>query len=208
MMDNAEALLKYLNAAAQNMEPYLENVRMHLENGDVEKAMEKARALAASAESFSVTCRNISVYAPAAGIPHTCARGEDPSITAAERDGVLVICMPLLRSRRNANLAKEYLQRYDEPLRRLVPRMPAGRYTLWFRHFYMDMGKWGALLDHDNVETKSITDMVTCAMGLDDQPGNISIYMTAEEGDTFRTEVWIIPEGRLSTIIRKEVEGI
>ena len=55
--------------------------------------------------------------------------------------------------------------------------------------------------DHDNFETKIITDLITANMLLDDSPKHCAIFMDYKMGEQSHTEVDVMPFEELKTFI-------
>ena len=56
--------------------------------------------------------------------------------------------------------------------------------------------------DHDNFETKIITDLITANMLLDDSPKHCAIFMDYKMGEQSHTEVDVMPFEELKEFIR------
>ena len=50
------------------------------------------------------------------------------------------------------------------------------------------------LKDHDNLDTKVITDIITMHMLIDDDPSYVSQYMDFDYADTAHTEIYVVPD--------------
>lgn len=58
--------------------------------------------------------------------------------------------------------------------------------------------------DHDNIETKAVTDVVALYVMADDSPDVCSNYECSAVGDVERTEVYVVPEKDFTTWFLKK----
>ena len=70
-----------------------------------------------------------------------------------------------------------------------------------YTHFFSTEKEF---MDHDNFETKIITDLITANMFLDDSPKNCAIFMDYKMGEHSHTEVDVIPYDRFGEYIEKK----
>lgn len=113
--------------------------------------------------------------------------------------GVLCITMPplIMRKRTGTDSVKTF---YDRMYRGSFESFfKSGRYqspgtiVLWYRHCYPSLaGK--SVPDHDNLETKIMTDMITRYLGVDDSPRHIETHVSSMESPPARTEIFVVPK--------------
>ena len=76
--------------------------------------------------------------------------------------------------------------------------------VLIYRHVYGAQYNKRYMRDHDNIETYMISDMVAMYVLYDDCPYLCSNYDCTAEGDTERTEVYVVPQAEFMEWLKAE----
>lgn len=111
------------------------------------------------------------------------------------------------RTRFSSDVKRYYEMLYYEPLREFFATHPIAEATepivLWYRHCYADIHE-RSVMDHDNLETKLMTDMITHFLAVDDAPDQISTYVSASESAPTRTEILICPKSEFPFLLTSD----
>lgn len=74
----------------------------------------------------------------------------------------------------------------------------AEKAVIIYTHYFSDKYR---LMDHENFETKTITDLITSSILLDDSPKLCSVFMDYKRGEHSHTEVDVIPFSQFKDFI-------
>lgn len=110
----------------------------------------------------------------------------------------IIMNCPLPKKFKNTEMLRdlemEYLT-YANAINQAFSKHNIPRFTekvvLCFRHIYLPEDK---LIDHDNIEIKTVIDAITLNVLQDDNPSRCSLYMDYGIGDYRHTEIDIVPE--------------
>ena len=80
-----------------------------------------------------------------------------------------------------------------------------GKYVIWYEHIYRDLNGRD-VLDHDNYETKVMTDLLVRFLAIDDSPRFLETSVSSEEGEKDETRITILPKERFAEILAKRKE--
>ena len=122
-------------------------------------------------------------------------------------EGWFSLRIPMLLPKKRAGSTK-YLTDFLYPaMRGFFAEKEPVRYrdcVLIFRHVYDRKRPERRKRDHDNIETKTVTDVVALYVMADDSPDVCSNYECSAVGDVERTEVYVVPAKDFTTWFLKK----
>lgn len=120
----------------------------------------------------------------------------------------LHINFPSLLPRRIKNdspiTSADVKQMYEEPFYQFFSsgkhKIYAKKAVIIYTHVFSSEKEF---VDHDNFQTKEVTDLITSWLLLDDTPKNCAIFMDYKMGEKSHTEVDVIPFDKLKDFLQK-----
>lgn len=120
----------------------------------------------------------------------------------------VILNCPLPRKFKNTEMLRdldmEYLS-YANAINKAFLKHDIPRYTekviMCFKHIYLPGQK---MLDHDNIEIKTVIDAIALNILQDDNPSRCAFYMDYEIGDYRHTEIDIVPEREFCQYLEKK----
>ena len=187
-----------------------ETVRILCEKGDMEEANEAAFRLEEITEKVVLLTRSLPAYT---GYPRARSEvnriiAETVSITIGyTKEGWFSVRMPMLLPKKEHGSA-DYIRQilYPEMQRffrgKVLEKLDYA--CIVIRHVYSEDRPERRARDHDNIETRMVSDIVAMFTVVDDSPIYCThLYVTAP-GSEDRTEVYIIPQKELPDFMARE----
>lgn len=122
-------------------------------------------------------------------------------------EGWLHLTLPALLPKKNSGRGDLVYAAVAAAMRKWCSGRKPLRFTdcvLVFRHVYDRMRPMRRMRDHDNIECKSVTDVLALYAMPDDGPAVCSRYECSVAGDADRTEVYLIPRAAFPTWLEQE----
>lgn len=190
-----------------------ETVRILCEKGDMEEANETAFRLEEITEKVVLLTRALPAYT---GYPRAKSEvnhiiSETVPITIGyTKEGWFSVRIPMLLPKKEHG-STDYIRQilYPAMQRFFKGKIPKklDRACIVIRHVYSEDRPERRARDHDNIETRIVSDIVAMYTVVDDSPIYCShLYLTAVGSDE-RTEVYVIPQSELPTFMERE-EGM
>ena len=122
-------------------------------------------------------------------------------------EGWLHLTLPALLPKKNSGRGDLVYAGVAAAMRKWCSGREPLRFTdcvLVFRHVYDRMRPMRRMRDHDNIECKSVTDVLALYAMPDDGPAVCSRYECSVAGDADRTEVYLIPRATFPAWLEME----
>ena len=122
-------------------------------------------------------------------------------------EGWLHLTLPALLPKKNSGRGDLVYAGVAAAMRKWCSGQKPLRFTdcvLVFRHVYDRMRPMRRMRDHDNIECKSVTDVLALYAMPDDGPAVCSRYECSVAGDADRTEVYLVSRAAFPTWLEQE----
>ena len=155
--------------------------------------------LAKKAESLALLARVLPCYTgnPRAAIDiEKCIEEVVPVEIGFTKEGWFSVRIPKLLPKKGSGNVNYMRGILIPALRKFFERKEVVRYencVLIYRHVYGPSYEKRYMRDHDNIETYMISDMIAAYVLRDDSPYLCSNYDCTAEGESERTEVYVVP---------------
>lgn len=136
-------------------------------------------------------------------------RNEKCSVCYNVEDESLHLIIPRMIAwkRSDHRLVKAYYGRFrDEFLHiaRLTRFQLPEQFVIWYRHNYKSSLRGINVLDHDNIETKIMTDLLCRCFGMDDSPMHCETYVSSIGKTEDCSEIFLIPKEKFIEFYRRK----
>ncbi len=210
MSDKFETTLTRIESELPKLQEECRFIRHFYNVGNKEQAYSETFQLAAIAEKMVLLTRTLPCYTGNPKAPwdvEKCIERSVPVEIGFTKEGWFSVRIPKLLPRKGFG-SVDYIRGILWPaLRRFFEGKPLVRYencTLIYRHVYGPQYNKRYMRDHDNIETYMISDMVALFVMRDDCPYLCNNYDCTAEGETERTEVYVVPQTEFSEWINQE----
>ena len=203
-------VLEKIGRKVERMQTLVQDIRCFCQEDEPEAAYKMALRLEETVEKMVLLARVLPAYtgSPVAAdevgqIMKECI----PVEVGFTEEGWFSLRMPLLLPKKKSGSTK-YLTDFLYPAMKefFMGKEPV-RYRnciLVFRHVYDRNRPERKRRDHDNIETKTVSDVVALYVMADDSPNVCSNYECSVAGDVERTEVYVVPEKDFQAWLRME----
>lgn len=137
-------------------------------------------------------------------------RENNPQVKFEKKDNILKITMPRLITwkKTNAETARKFYESsymyYFLDYRKNTGYTLPDYYVLWYQHCYKKyFGNF--VKDHDNMETKIVTDMISRCFNVDDSPFHCETHVSSKKAEKDCTEIYIVPRETFSEFYKEGV---
>lgn len=184
-------------------------------SGTEEEKNEIRYKLIARMERMTITARNqFPLQAEKYISDNTVNRNDEEksdkfSICYHMDDGILHLIIPRMIAwkRMDHRLVKAYYGRFRDEfvhIARLIKFELPERFVIWYRHSYKSSLRGRDVLDHDNIETKVMTDLLCRCFGMDDSPLHCETYVSSVGNREDCSEIFLIPKDKFIEYYRRE----
>ena len=204
-------MISKLKKDVQQVNHYLELLEG---SGTEEEKNEICYRLITRMEEMTVDARNqFPVQAYQYTSDHTCEfedidKNEKFSICYHIDNEVLHLMIPRMIAwkRSDHKLVKAYYGRFREEFLHIVRlsrfTLPE-QFVIWYRHCYKGSLNGRDVLDHDNIETKIMTDLLCRCFGMDDSPMHCETYVSSIGNREDCSEIFLIPKDKFMEYYRR-----
>ena len=175
-------------------------IRGYYSSGNKERAYNVSFQLAEKTEKLALLARSLPCYTgnPKAMLDmEKCIEAAVPVEIGFTKEGWFSVRIPKLLPKKGSGNVN-YIRGILWPaLRRFFEEKELVRYEnciLIYRHVYGLQYEKRYMRDHDNIETYMISDMISACVLRDDSPYLCSNYDCTAEGESERTEVYVVPK--------------
>ncbi len=210
MNDKFQETLNRIDKELVEMYEQCQFIKHFYNTNNKEQAYSSAFDLAKISEKVTLLTRALPCYT---GNPRAnedmekCIQESVPVEIGFTKEGWFSIRMPKLLPRKGFGDVN-YIRGILWPaLRRFFQEKAPIRYTdcvLIYRHVYSPHYNKRYMRDHDNIETYMISDMVAMYVLYDDCPYLCNNYDCTAEGESERTEVYVVPKDEFLEWLKQE----
>ena len=202
--------LNKLDLKLSQMKSRSAEVRMFYEVGQLEDAFEKAFELEELSEQAVLLTRTLPAYTgnpQAKGAVEECIKATVPIKIGYTAEGWFSVVLPLLLPKKEEGSA-DYIRAILYPAMRdfFIAREPNtyANCVLIYRHVYDVKRPERRKRDHDNIEINMVSDIIAMYVMPDDGPDFCSHFYCSADGNTERTEVYVVPEQEFTVWLASE----
>ena len=173
-------------------------------------ANDAAWLLERRAEELTLLARSLPVWAPDSDRGHSAQPPDLSPLPIQIRqtaEGWLHLTLPALLPKKNSGRGDLVYAGVAAAMRKWCSGRKTLRFTdcvLVFRHVYDRMRPLRRMRDHDNIECKSVTDVLALYAMPDDGPADCSRYECSVAGDADRTDVYLVPSASFPAWLEQE----
>ena len=161
-------------------------------------------------EELTLLARSLPIWAPDPDRGHSVQPPDLSPFPVQIRqtaEGWLHLTLPALLPKKNSGRGNLVYAGVAAAMRKWCSGRKPLRFTdcvLVFCHVYDRMRPMRRMRDHDNIECKSVTDVLALYAMPDDGPAICSRYECSVAGDADRTDVYLVPSASFSAWLEQE----